>query len=138
MEKVRCESLFALEDVAARIIRQFPQHRVFGFYGRMGAGKTTLIKSICHALGVTDMVNSPTFSIINEYRTVTGETVYHMDFYRLKSAGELMDIGYEDYLYSGNYCLIEWPEKFQELLPEESVYITIEVEEDSESRLISF
>jgi tRNA threonylcarbamoyladenosine biosynthesis protein TsaE len=138
METLRCESLSGLEHVGDRIIRRFPQSRILCFYGKMGAGKTTLIKAVCEQLGVADIVNSPTFSIINEYRTHSGETIYHMDFYRLKSAGELMDIGYEDYLYSGNYCLIEWPEKFQELLPEDSVYIQIDVDEGSGVRLISF
>ncbi len=102
-----------------------PSGRVFAFYGQMGAGKTTFIKAICSELGVSDIVQSPTFSIINEYKTKAGESVFHFDFYRIRSIIEVFDIGYEDYLYSGNYCFIEWPELVESLLPENTVRIYI-------------
>ncbi len=102
-----------------------PSGRIFAFYGQMGAGKTTFIKAICSELGVSDIVQSPTFSIINEYKTLAGESVFHFDFYRIRSIIEVFDIGYEDYLYSGNYCFIEWPELVESLLPENTVRIYI-------------
>jgi len=92
----------------------------------MGAGKTTLIKVLCHKLGVTDIVQSPTFAIINEYLTPVGESIYHFDFYRIKKAEEAMDIGYEDYIYSGDYCFIEWPELIGGLLPPDAIKVFIE------------
>lgn len=91
----------------------------------MGVGKTTYIKAICHELGVTDIVQSPTFSIINEYKTTTGESIYHFDFYRIRNIAEVFDIGYEDYLYSGNYCFMEWPELIESLLPENTIRVGI-------------
>ncbi|HEX7410529.1 MAG TPA: tRNA (adenosine(37)-N6)-threonylcarbamoyltransferase complex ATPase subunit type 1 TsaE, partial [Bacteroidales bacterium] len=110
----------------------------FAMYGRMGAGKTTFIKAICRRLGVTDIVNSPTFSIVNEYRTTHGESIYHFDFYRLKHTAELLDIGYEDYFFSDSYCLLEWPEKIEELLPAGCIRVNIEEDEYDKSRIISF
>jgi len=104
----------------------------------MGAGKTTFIKTICNELGVENMVNSPTFAIINEYFTLAGESVYHFDFYRIKKKEEVLDIGYEEYFYSGNYCFMEWPEKIEELLPENVVYVTINENVDDGSRTIQF
>ena len=98
---------------------------VIAFYGAMGAGKTTLIKNLCHKMGVTDEVNSPTFAIVNEYVTEEGESVYHFDFYRIKKLEEAYDIGYENYFYSGNLCLIEWPELIEPLLPERFVRVDI-------------
>ena len=120
--------------------------KIFCFYGELGAGKTTLIKEICKQLGVTDKGSSPTFSLINEYkissslmspsaRVIKGEAVYHFDLYRLKSESEIYDIGYEDYLFSGNYCFIEWPEKMQHLLPTDVVKVKIGVKEGE--RIIS-
>lgn len=100
---------------------------VIAFYGAMGAGKTTLIKNLCHRMGVTDEVNSPTFAIVNEYITDEGEPVYHFDFYRIKKLEEAFDIGYDDYFYSGNLCLIEWPELIETLLPEH--YIRVEIQQ---------
>ncbi len=91
----------------------------------MGAGKTTFIKAICHYLGATDIVQSPTFALINEYRTAGGESMFHFDFYRIEKIEEVYDIGYEDYMYSGSYCFIEWPELVEELLPEGTVKVTI-------------
>ena len=122
-------SLSELDATAASILSFEPNNRVFLFYGDMGAGKTTLIKSLCKALGVTDNISSPTFAIVNEYRAVNN-TIYHFDFYRLKTEIEAMDMGFEEYLYSGNYCFIEWPEKIPELLPENYISINIQVVAD--------
>lgn len=101
------------------IIEKGLDYKIWIFDGEMGAGKTTLIKSICKNLGVIDEVSSPTFSIVNEYKTVNGKTVYHFDFYRIKSIEEVYDMGVEDYFSSGNICLIEWPEKIKEILENE-------------------
>ena len=111
-------ALAELDVVASRLLKAFPQARVYAFFGEMGVGKTTFIKAICKQLGCTDVVSSPTFSIINEYATSSGERVYHFDFYRIKKAEEIYDLGYEDYFFSGNHCLIEWPEKLGDLLPD--------------------
>ena len=99
----------------------------FAFYGEMGAGKTTFIKAICKALGVEGSTASPTFSIINEYPTKTGDKIFHFDFYRIKNETEALDLGYEEYFYSGNYCFIEWPEKIQNLLPQNCVSVKINI-----------
>ena len=99
---------------------------VFAFYGKMGAGKTTFIKALCKELGVEDEVNSPTFAIINEYRSATtAELIYHFDFYRIKKLDEVYDLGYEDYFYSGALCFIEWPELIEELLPLDAKKVSI-------------
>ena len=102
----------------------------------MGSGKTTLIKAICKELGVEDGMNSPTFALINEYFTTKGESIYHFDLYRIEDVSEMYDFGYEDYFYSDSYCLIEWPEKAIELIPEDFVFIRIEVQEDG-GRIVS-
>lgn len=99
--------------------------KVWIFYGDMGAGKTTFIKEICNTLGVIDVVTSPTFSLVNEYENQQGDQVFHFDFYRIKNEREALDIGIEDYFYSGNYCFIEWPSKIPNLIPEEHLEITI-------------
>ena len=122
-------NLAELDATAASILSFAPQNRVFVFYGEMGAGKTTLIKSLCKELGVTDNISSPTFAIVNEYQAVSN-TIYHFDFYRLKTETEAMDMGFEEYLYSNNYCFIEWPEKIPELLPESYISIKIQVVAD--------
>lgn len=109
---------------------------VFAFYGKMGAGKTTFIKALCQELGVTDVVNSPTFSIVNEYRSGrSGELIYHFDFYRIEKLEEVYDLGYEDYFYSGALCLIEWPELVEELLPPDAARVTIEERADGSRTL---
>ncbi|MBP6976689.1 MAG: tRNA (adenosine(37)-N6)-threonylcarbamoyltransferase complex ATPase subunit type 1 TsaE [Bacteroidales bacterium] len=136
MDTLRCDRVEDLDHVSLELLYRYPDQRVFGFYGQLGAGKTALIKNLCKQLGVVDLVSSPTFSIINEYRTRDGEPVYHMDFYRLTSHRELLDIGAEEYFYSGFYCLIEWPEKFEELLPDNCVYIKISVDETNQCRII--
>jgi len=115
-----------LPSIASEIISYVKDARIFLFYGDMGAGKTTLIKSLCAALGSDDNITSPTFSIVNEYRAA-GNKIYHFDFYRLKDQTEALDIGCEEYFYSGNYCFIEWPEKIPALLPEHFIKIQITI-----------
>ena len=114
---------------------------VIAFYGKMGAGKTTFIKAICEELGVNDVITSPTFAIVNEYSLPLGGrlegALYHFDFYRIKKIEEVYDMGYEDYFYSGNLCLIEWPELIEDLLPEDALRVTIEEQPDG-SRTITW
>jgi len=129
-------SLKALEVSARRLIDQFPGDRVFAFYGKMGAGKTTFIQALCRVIGSGDNVTSPTFALINEYKTQDDVSIFHFDFYRIKSIEEAFDLGYEDYFYSGNYCFIEWPEKIETLLPQNFVEVKIDVVEN-ETRIIS-
>jgi tRNA threonylcarbamoyladenosine biosynthesis protein TsaE len=119
------------------ILKTYEPHRVFAFDGQMGAGKTTFIKSLCEAMGTADVVNSPTFAIVNVYdveQPYRGE-VYHFDCYRLKDIGEAIDFGAEEYLYSGNYCFIEWPEMIASLLPDDTVHIKITPMENGDRRL---
>jgi len=130
MYSEKANSLQALPRIAAQIIQHFPTQRVFAFYGKMGAGKTTFIQSICKVLGSDDTVTSPTFALINEYNTTGSTSIFHFDFYRIKNMEEAFDMGYEDYLYSGNYCLIEWPEMIEPLLPDHIVRVTIDVADD--------
>ena len=120
------------------ILKTYEPHRVFAFDGQMGAGKTTFIKSLCEAMGTADVVNSPTFAIINVYdvkQPYRGE-VYHFDCYRLKDIREAIDFGAEDYLYSGNYCFIEWPEMIASLLPDDTVYIKIVPQPNGDRQLL--
>ncbi len=123
--KIVCKSESELPGAAGKLLETFPGARVFALYGSMGAGKTTFIKAICHELGVTDIVQSPTFSIINEYKTTGGTSIFHFDFYRIKKLEEVFDIGYEDYIYSGNYCFLEWPEMIESLLPDDAIRINM-------------
>ncbi len=123
------EITFSLEEintVAEQIIAQNP-NKVILFHGEMGVGKTTLIKQLCKKLGVLEATSSPTFSLVNEYQTKDNHIVYHFDFYRLKQEMEALDMGADDYLYSGNWCFIEWAEKIPNLIPEEHSVITIEL-----------
>ncbi len=128
---IQISSLDNIQKAAKDFVAAMGEHTVFAFYGKMGAGKTTFIKAVCEELGITDTVNSPTFSIVNEYRSdTTGELVYHFDFYRIKKLEEVYDMGYEDYFYSGAVCLIEWPELIEEVLPEDSITVSIEEQEE--------
>lgn len=129
-------SVEELQSVAEELVNAFSADRVFAFYGKMGAGKTTFIQSICRVLGSEDNVTSPTFALINEYNTAQLESIFHFDFYRIKELEEAYDLGYEDYIYSGSYCLIEWPEMIEPLLPDNIVEVKIEVQDD-ESRVIT-
>ena len=124
-----------LVDAAQEFIAQMGDNKIFAFYGSMGAGKTTFVKALCETMGVTDTVNSPTFAIVNEYDTPSGRPIYHFDFYRIKQLAEVYDMGYEDYFYGQGICFIEWPELIEELLPEDTVCITIEELPDG-SRMI--
>lgn len=135
--EIQIKSLADLPGAAEQFVEAMGARTVFAFYGKMGAGKTTFIKALCQALGVTDTVNSPTFSIVNEYRADhTGELIYHFDFYRIKKLDEVYDMGYEDYFYSGAVCLIEWPELIEELLPGDAVRVTIEEQADGTRLLV--
>ena len=129
--EIKITSLDNIREAAKQFIAAMEDNTVFAFYGKMGAGKTTFIKAICEELGVTDVINSPTFAIVNEYRSdETGELIYHFDFYRIKKLDEVYDMGYEDYFYSGALCFIEWPEFVEEVLPGDAVKVTIEEIED--------
>jgi len=121
--KFKIQSLSELPLVARDFIEFAGDKKQFAFYGNMGVGKTTLIKAICARLNVIEVVTSPTFAIVNEYHTQIGELVYHFDFYRIRKLEELYDLGYEDYLYSSNYCFIEWPEMGEDLLPSQIVKV---------------
>jgi len=127
-----------LPMVAEALLNAHPSARIFAIYGRMGAGKTTFIKAFCASVGVTETVNSPTFALVNQYMAPEGESVFHFDFYRIKKLEEVMDIGYEDYFYSGSFCLIEWPEMVEELLPQGAVIVKIEEDEASGRRIFTF
>ena len=126
MSTITISSLETIQESAKEFVRLMGDDTVFAFYGKMGTGKTTFIKALCQELGVEDEVNSPTFAIINEYRSATtAELIYHFDFYRIKKLEEVYDLGYEDYFYSGALCFIEWPELVEELLPLDAKKVTI-------------
>lgn len=133
---IKIESLDKIDEAALEFIRAMGDNTVFAFHGDMGAGKTTFIKTICENLGVSDTINSPTFAIVNEYRSDSGELIYHFDFYRINKIEEVFDFGYEDYFYSGSLCFIEWPEKVDTLLPKDTVNVYVKVQEDG-SREVS-
>lgn len=133
MKSLKITSVDNISSVAKEFIELMGDDTIFAFYGKMGAGKTTFIKALCKELGVEDEVNSPTFAIVNEYRSeTTAELIYHFDFYRIKNVEEVYDLGYEDYFYSGALCFIEWPELIEELLPEDTKKISIEENNDGE------
>lgn len=129
--KIDIPSLDMVRESARQFVAAMGERTVFAFYGKMGAGKTTFIKAVCEELGVADVINSPTFAIVNEYRSeTTAELIYHFDFYRIKKLEEVYDMGYEDYLYSGARCFIEWPELIDDLLPGDAVRVEITEEPD--------
>jgi tRNA threonylcarbamoyladenosine biosynthesis protein TsaE len=132
---ILCKTESDLVPAAEKLLSAHPSSRIFAFYGNMGVGKTTFIKVLCKYLCAADIVQSPSFSIINEYKTLRGESIFHFDFYRIRKIAEAYDIGYEDYFYSGAFCFIEWPELIEELLPEGTVKVSITGEP---ARLIEF
>ena len=127
---IEIDSLENIADAAKKFLAEAGDRRVFAFHGGMGAGKTTFIKALCSELGVTEVVASPTFAIVNEYMTQNGEPVYHFDLYRVKTMDEACDFGCEDYFYSGNYCFIEWPELVEPLLPDDTADVCITVDDE--------
>ena len=139
------QSIDQINEAARKFVLQMGNNRIFAFYGKMGAGKTTFIKAVCETLGVEEVVTSPTFAIINEYQTASvsaedkntvipsqlaGIPIYHFDFYRIKRIEEAYDMGFEDYLYSGHLCLIEWPELIEDLLPDDTLRVHITANPD--------
>ena len=135
MTEIIIPSLDKIADAACKFINHIGENRVFAFYGGMGAGKTTFIKAICEQLGVQNAVTSPTFAIVNEYASDMGP-IYHFDFYRIKNQGEVMDLGFDEYAYSGNLCLMEWPELIEELLPEHTINVRIEETENGMRKVL--
>ena len=128
--EIKIKSIEEIAVAAKEFVAAMGDRKVFAFYGKMGAGKTTFIKAVCEELGVEDVINSPTFAIVNEYVDGQDEPIYHFDFYRIKNQQEVMDLGYEDYVYSGHVCFMEWPELIENLLPDDAVKVTIEEEID--------
>ena len=135
MKTIAIESLESIDAAAKEFAVALGENRIVAFYGSMGAGKTTFISALCRYFGVEDDVCSPTFTIVNEYRAADGDSIFHFDFYRIDSLKEAVDIGFEEYLYSGSLCLIEWPEKVEQLLPEETLNVKITATGD-DSRII--
>jgi len=141
--EIHVNTLTDIRAAARQFVSHIGQHTVFAFYGQMGAGKTTFIKAVCEELGVTDVITSPTFAIVNEYErplnsqlTPLASKIYHFDFYRIRRIEEVYDMGYEDYFYSGALCFIEWPELIEDLLPPDAIRVTIQEQPDG-SRLIT-
>ena len=149
MKQIQIRNTDELPEAARQFVNAMGSHRVFAFYGEMGAGKTTFIRAVCEALGVQEPVTSPTFAIVNEYKvdeltnkqvdsssTNDLSTIYHFDFYRIRRLQEAYDLGFEDYLYSGHICFIEWPQIIEELLPEDTVHVHIHVNPEDGSRIV--
>jgi tRNA threonylcarbamoyladenosine biosynthesis protein TsaE len=126
-----------LPAAARKLVRYAGNARIIAFYGSMGAGKTTIIKAVCKVLGATDLVSSPSFTIVNEYKTRSGESLYHIDFYRIKKKEEVFDFGIEEYFSGNSYCFLEWPELVEEILPSETLRIRISVD-NQEQRILDF
>lgn len=136
MDTLILKSLSDLNTIADKFLRLMREKKVFAFFGPMGVGKTTFIKALCNELGVVEIVTSPTFALVNEYQTGSGDIIYHFDFYRINKIEEVYDFGYEDYFFSGNYCFIEWPDKVAEILPENVVFVQM-LENKDGSRTIN-
>ena len=137
MRSITISSLQELDNAATQFLELAGEPAVIAFSGEMGAGKTTFIQALCRNLGVKVEVNSPTFSLVNEYFTPVGNSIFHFDLYRIETPDELFDMGYEEYFYSGSLCLIEWPEKARNLIPDDALWVHIVIGEN-EARLIQF
>lgn len=137
-QQITIKALSHIDEAASEFLRLIGDNRIIAFYGSMGAGKTTFITALCRVLGADDIVNSPTFTIVNEYSTSAGLPIYHFDFYRIKTLQEVFDLGFEEYMYdSDGLCLMEWPEKIEDILPEETLRVKISEQPDG-SRLLEF
>jgi tRNA threonylcarbamoyladenosine biosynthesis protein TsaE len=134
---ITISSIEQIQEAAHQFLEAMGNRKLFAFYGKMGVGKTTFIKAICEQMGVTDVINSPTFAIVNEYLDGDQCPIYHFDFYRIRKPAEVLDIGFEDYINSDAYCFMEWPEMIEGFLPEETVKVTME-EQDDGSRTVTF
>ena len=134
--EIKIQNIDTIRESAREFIQNMGEHKVFAFYVKMGAGKTTFVKAICEELGVEDVITSPTFAIVNEYEA-HDQSIFHFDFYRIKRLEEVYDMGYEDYFYSGALCFIEWPELIEDLLPEDAVKVTITENTDG-TRTVTF
>ncbi|MBN1157748.1 MAG: tRNA (adenosine(37)-N6)-threonylcarbamoyltransferase complex ATPase subunit type 1 TsaE [Bacteroidales bacterium] len=135
MKTLKIDTLGSINQAADEFLKLTKGHRKFAFYGPMGSGKTTFIKAVCHMLGAIDVVTSPSFALINEYRSKDETMFYHIDLYRIESVEELYDLGYEEYFYSDAYCFIEWPEKAEDLLPSDTVSVHME-DQGKDQRLV--
>ena len=135
MNTITIDSLSDLPKVAELVLESLNGRNVVAFFAPMGAGKTTLISTLMEALGSEDIVTSPTFALVNQYYTAEREPVYHFDFYRINSINEAFDMGYEEYFYSGDLCLVEWPEKVEQLLPDDTMVVKIEILDESTRRV---
>ena len=135
MKEILINSLSDLPNVAEQVLSEIENKKILAFYGEMGVGKTTLIKAMCEVMGVNEVVSSPTFSLVNEYHAENGEIINHFDFYRINKIEEVYDFGYEEYFYSGNYCFIEWPEKIEPLLPDDTLSVNI-TEQSNGKRIV--
>ncbi len=138
MEQFICKSIDELSVIARALLEKHKKKRIFLLRGAMGAGKTTFMQAVAKELQSKDIVSSPTFAIVNQYETLSGNLIYHFDFYRIKNLKEAIDIGFDEYLYSGEYCFIEWAENVEELLPDDAINISIFVDEYNHSRTFSF
>jgi tRNA threonylcarbamoyladenosine biosynthesis protein TsaE len=125
-----------LHSAAKELLKHYGDKKIFAFYGSMGAGKTTIIKAICEVLGAVDIISSPTFTLVNEYRASGGETLYHIDFFRIKKQEEVFDFGVEEYLTGDSYCFMEWPELVEDILPQGTVSVRITVDDKEQRTLL--
>ena len=134
--KILIKDTRRLSASAKKLLKHYGENKIFAFYGSMGAGKTTIIKAICKVLGAVDIVSSPTFTLVNEYRTSKGTTLYHIDFFRIKKQEEVFDFGVEEYLSGDSYCFMEWPELIEDILPPGTVNVRISVDDNEQRTLL--